>query len=219
MPERDDPAFHEAGSPQLRVGWYRYYFDDGRWEWSAEVQRMHGYDGNDVTPTTALVLAHKHPEDRDRVAATLDDIRRTHRPFNSLHRIIDADGEVRDVAVVGYPLHDGAGVVGAHGVYVDVNPGEAVRQQTISAAIAEIAENRSVIDQAKGILMLVYRLDADRAFDLLKWRSQETNTRLRILAARLISDVLSLDYGDALPTRSTYDELLLTAHLRISESG
>jgi PAS domain S-box-containing protein len=219
MPERDGPASSEAGSPQLRVGWYRYYFADRRWEWSVEVQRMHGYDGHDVSPTMELVLAHKHPDDRDRVAATLEEIRRTHQPFNTTHRIIDTGGEVRDVALVGHPLHDGDGVVGAHGVYVDVTPGDALRQQTISAAVAEIAENRSVIEQAKGMLMLVYRLDADRAFDLLKWRSQETNTRLRHLAAQLTADFLALTYDDTLPTRSTYDELLMTAHLRIPDTG
>ena len=32
--------------------------------------------------------------------------------------------------------------------------------------------------------MVVYRVDADAAFELLKWRSQETNVKLRILAER-----------------------------------
>jgi AmiR/NasT family two-component response regulator len=32
--------------------------------------------------------------------------------------------------------------------------------------IAEIAANRAVIEQVKGILMIVYRIDADAAFDL-----------------------------------------------------
>ncbi|CAN5779987.1 hypothetical protein BH10ACT9_BH10ACT9_14390 [soil metagenome] len=94
-----------------------------------------------------------------------------------------------------------------------------LRQQTISAAAAEIAANRSVIEQAKGMLMLIYRLDADRASDLLKWRSQETNTRLRHLAAQLTAHFLALNYDDTLPTRSTYDELSMTAHLRIPDTG
>jgi hypothetical protein len=51
-----------GGAPQ-RVGWFRFYFNDQRWEWSEQVQRMHGYEPGTVTPTTELVLAHKHPED------------------------------------------------------------------------------------------------------------------------------------------------------------
>jgi len=31
-----------CGSPQ-RAGWFRFYFADQRWEWSEQVQRMHGY--------------------------------------------------------------------------------------------------------------------------------------------------------------------------------
>jgi PAS domain S-box-containing protein len=214
-----DPASPEARSPQLRVGWFRFFFDDQRWEWSAEVQRMHGYEPGEITPTTDLVLSHKHPDDRDRVAALLEEIRTTHQPFNTRHRIIDARGSVHDVAVVGHPLTNDGHVIGTQGFYVDVTPGVAMRQQTISAAVAEIAENRSAIEQAKGMLMLIYRLDADRAFDLLKWRSQETNTRLRNLAVQLTADFLALDFDDTLPTRAEFDEVLLTAHLRITDTG
>lgn len=219
MPDRDDPAALEAGSPQLRVGWFRFLFDDQRWEWSPEVQRMHGYEAGEVKPTTDLVLSHHHPDDRDRVSRLLDEIRTTHRPFNTRHRIIDTHGDEHDVAVVGHPLNDDGQVIGTQGFYVDVTPGLAMRQQTISLAVAEIAENRSAIEQAKGMLMLIYRLDADRAFDLLKWRSQETNTRLRNLAVQLTTDFLALDYDDTLPTRAAFDEVLLTAHLRITDTG
>jgi len=48
-----------AGDPQ-RVGWFRFYFDDDRWEWSPQVEKMHGYLPGTVTPTTEMVLAHKH---------------------------------------------------------------------------------------------------------------------------------------------------------------
>jgi PAS fold len=59
-----------AGGKSQRVGWFRLYFDDERWEWSPEVERMHGYEPGTVQPTTALVLSHKHPEDYEQVAAT-----------------------------------------------------------------------------------------------------------------------------------------------------
>ena len=34
------------------------------------------------------------------------------------------------------------------------------------------------------MLMLVYGIDADTAFDLLRWRSQHTNVKLRLLASK-----------------------------------
>jgi hypothetical protein len=81
--------------------------------------------------------------------------------------------------------------------------------------VAEIAANRAVIEQVKGILMMVYRIDADAAFDLLKWRSQEANIKLRALAEQLLSDFRALNYDDTLPERSMFDQLLLTAHNRV----
>ena len=74
-----------CGRPQ-HAGWFRLYFDGEQWEWSPEVERLHGYEPGTVKPTTGLVLSHKHPEDYEQVAATLEDIRRTHQPFSTRHR-------------------------------------------------------------------------------------------------------------------------------------
>ena len=67
-----------AGDPQ-RVGWFRFYFDDDRWEWSPQVEKMHGYLPGTVNPTTEMVLAHKHPDDYRQIADTLDLIRQALR--------------------------------------------------------------------------------------------------------------------------------------------
>ena len=113
-----------GGTPQ-RVGWYRFYFYDERWEWSPEVEQIHGYQPGTVTPTTRLVLSHKHPDDYEHVAATLDDIRRTHRPFSTRHRIITVQGDTRDIVVIGERLHDNSGeVIGTQGFYIDVTRSE-----------------------------------------------------------------------------------------------
>jgi fructose-specific component phosphotransferase system IIB-like protein len=206
-----------AGGEPQRVGWFRFYFADERWEWSPQVERMHGYDVGTVHPTTDLVLSHKHPDDYGQVAATLDEIRRTSGAFSTRHRIVDTRGEVHHVVVVGDQLFDDAGeVVGTHGFYVDVTPSMTqVRDATVTEAVAEIAEARSGIEQAKGMLMLIYRINADSAFELLRWRSQETNTKLRALAEQIAKDFLELSYDDELPVRAVYDRLLLTAHLRV----
>lgn len=79
------------------IGEYRFYFDEQRWEWSEEVQRLHGYEPGTIAPTTELVLPHKHPDDRAEVATTLDKILWTHEPFSARHRIITVQGDTRDV--------------------------------------------------------------------------------------------------------------------------
>jgi PAS domain S-box-containing protein len=206
-----------AGGEPQRVGWFRFYFADERWEWSPQVERMHGYEPGTVHPTTALVLSHKHPDDYGQVAATLDEIRRTEAAFSTRHRILDTHGDVHHVVVVGDQLFDDAGhVIGTHGFYVDVTPSvNEAHHERVSEAVAEIAEARSGIEQAKGMLMLIYRINADSAFELLKWRSQEANTKLRLLAEQIVRDFLAISYDDVLPARSVYDRLLLTSHLRV----
>ncbi|WP_441962071.1 PAS and ANTAR domain-containing protein [Mycolicibacterium houstonense] len=214
----ESPIEHAlAGGEPQRVGWFRFYFADERWEWSSQVERMHGYEPGTAHPTTELVLSHKHPEDYGQVAATLEEIKRTSGAFSTRHRIIDTAGEVHHVVVVGDQLFDDTGtVIGTHGFYVDVSPSIAqVHEQTVTEAVAEIAEARGIIEQAKGMLMVIYRIKADAAFELLKWRSQETNTKLRLLAEQLAKDFLELDYTEILPNRVVFDRLLLTAHLRV----
>ena len=98
----------------------------------------------------------------------------------------------------------------------DVPSTDRVHQQLVTDAVAEITESRSGIEQAKGMLMLVYRINADAAFDLLKWRSQATNVKLRAIAEQIVEDFLGLAYSDVLPARSLYDQLLLTAHERVN---
>ena len=209
-----------AGGEPQRVGWFRFHFADERWEWSEQVQILHGYQPGTVTPTTELVLSHKHPDDYQQVAATLEEMRRTHRTFSTRHRIIDTQGNVHEVVVIGDQLNDDTGrLIGTHGFYVDVTPTAALTKAIVSAALTEITENRSVIEQAKGMLMLIYRVDADAAFELLRWRSQESNVKLRVLAEQLLADYAALTYEEMLPPRSTFDHLLLTAHQRVDVTG
>ena len=139
-----------AGSPQ-RVGWFRFYFDDPRWEWSDEVQRLHGYQQGTVTPTMELVLSHKHPEDRDKVAATIDRIINTRGVFSGRHRIIDTRGTVHSVIVIGDQFFDDDGAVtGTHGFYLDVSPSMRAREDAITARVGEITEYRAAIERARG---------------------------------------------------------------------
>ena len=219
----EDSSVEQAltGGALQRVGWYRFYFADERWEWSTEVEQIHGYQPGTVTPTTELVLSHKHPDDYPHIAATLDDIRRTHKPFSTRHRIITVQGDVRDVVVIGERFHDNTGeIVGTQGFYLDVTPSAKQRQESITEALAEIADHRAAIEQAKGVLMYIYGIGPDAAFDILKWRSQGANIKLRALAEQLVADVLTLKHDEGSPlSRPTFDQLLLTAHQRVKARG
>ena len=208
------------------TGWFNLYFADERWEWSPEVAEIHGYRPGTVTPTTDLVMRHTHPDDHQKMAAALDFVRRTHQAISTRHRIIDAQGRIRDVIVLAEQLCDDTGAeIGLHGFYVDVTPGQQdgrprsrEYQRQVSDAVAEIAVSRGPIEQVKGMLMLAYRIDERQAFNLLKWRSHETKVKLRALAVQLVADLAELDHDDTLPSRSSIDRLLLTAHLRIGSS-
>jgi PAS domain S-box-containing protein len=175
-----------AGGSQ-RVGRFRFFIEGQRWEWSDAVARMHGYESSEaIQPTTELLLRHKHSDDRQQVAAALDRVLRG-EPFSSRHRIIDTAGHTRTVVVVGDSLFDNTGaVVGTTGFYVDVT--EAV-QSDITAVLSEAATARARIEQAKGVLMAAYGISAERAFDILVWRSQETNCKLRDLATRFLAAI------------------------------
>ncbi|MGA4789939.1 PAS and ANTAR domain-containing protein [Nocardia sp. AB354] len=199
-----------------RVGSFRFWFATRRWEWSEEVYRMHGYTPGSVVPTTELLLAHKHPDDRDDVAARIARAVDLGESFSSRHRFIDTAGQVHHVMVVADRLYDDAGVViGTGGFYIDLTETLAESErETLSAALPDVIEHRAVIEQAKGVLMRMYRVNAEQAFKILSWRSQETNTKLRDLAAQLVAELETLP--EAQPqTLTAFDHLLLTAHTRI----
>ncbi|KAA0108977.1 PAS and ANTAR domain-containing protein [Mycolicibacterium sp. P1-5] len=215
---RNGRARSLADGELSRVGWVRYFFDEDRWEWSDEVARMHGYEPGTVTPTTELVVSHKHPEDRQEIVDLLKQVRHTRKAFSTRHRIRDRHGRMHHVIVVGNQLRDEAGeVIGSDGFYVDLTGDVNTAQAQLSHEVEDIAARRSPIEQAKGMLMMVYSIDADAAFDLLRWRSQESNVKLRDLAQQITSDFLGVAHNGAMPARSVYDELLMTAHVRVGQ--
>ena len=76
------------------------------------------------------------------------------------------------MVVIGERLRDNCGnVIGSQGLYVDLSD---VEDGTVDDAIADFTEHRAFIEQAKGVLMMTYGIPAERAFDILVWRSQES---------------------------------------------
>jgi hypothetical protein len=92
-------------------------------------------------------------------------------------------------------------------------------QAHITAAVAEIAQNRAAIEQAKGMLILLYGVDEESAFTLLRKLSENENIKLRALAEQLVADCGALGGDRELPCRSVYDKLLQTLHDRVSATA
>ncbi|WNG89236.1 PAS and ANTAR domain-containing protein [Mycobacterium sp. ITM-2016-00317] len=200
----------------LHIGGFRFWFVGQRWEWSDEVARMHGYEPGTVTPTTELLLSHKHPDDRRHVQELLDRALHSGGAFSSRHRLLDTYHREHSVLVLGDRMFDDSGaVVGTEGYYVDLTDAlDQTRRDVLNTSLPDLFAARAAIEQSKGALMLVYRIDEGQAFELLQWRSQQTNTKLRALAGQIVAEFHRVELrGDDL--RRQFDHLLLTAHQRV----
>ena len=172
-----------------QTGRFVFHVRESRWEWDDDVFAIHGYAPGEVEPTTELIMRHKHEQDRELVERTIAEASASGAPFNVYYRIV-VGGEIRNVVLVGEGqfAEDALGTVDRLvGYYLDLTPElEAETAAAADAAVAASAKARDKIEQAKGILMLGYGLDADAAFAMLKWWSRNRNVKVREVAERLI---------------------------------
>ncbi|WP_111766060.1 ANTAR domain-containing protein [Nakamurella deserti] len=194
------------------VGTYRYRRATDTWWWSDEVYVLHGFRPGEVVPTSALLLAHKHPQDRAMVQHVIDVEIPATGSYCFRHKIVDAQRRVRTVIAVGQSDRDPetAEVIGLSGYFVDLTESERVHAAVAVANAFELSlEHRIVIEQAKGALMAVYGLAPDDAFTLLSTRSQLLNVKVRELAARMMRQLAAGGRVDAAPDpRTTVADVL-----------
>ncbi|MBO0609019.1 PAS and ANTAR domain-containing protein [Myceligenerans salitolerans] len=198
------------GGTRPPVGRYRLDLATGEWAWSDEVYLMHGFEPGEIVPTTPLMLSHKHPDDRGRVDGVLRRAAETGQTFSSVHRIRDAHGSTRTLAVTGQGRRDPATgrVTELIGYFIDVTDSHrAAAQRDATASIKASAEHRAVIEQAKGMLMAVYGVEELEAFELLREASNRTNIAVRDLADRLVELIAGPDVT-VFPTREAIDAFL-----------
>lgn len=86
-------------------------------------------------------------------------------------------------------------------------------------AVYEFSANRASIEQAKGMLMFVYGIDADEAFAVLREQSQQHNVKLRLIAQQVSKDLVELARTSSPLRRIEHDLLLRSAHQRISHAA
>ncbi|HSU48198.1 MAG TPA: PAS and ANTAR domain-containing protein [Arthrobacter sp.] len=157
-------------------------------QWSDGMYRLHGYHRGEVVPTLELVFAHKHPDDRERCEEIVAQVSKTGGYFCMYHRIVDARGKTRRVLTSGEAVLGPEGSVAAlEGVVVDLSRTlQRETEQTAREAVAGATATRTVIDQARGILMGQLKLGSDDAFQLLVSASSRRNVKLVVVAAELV---------------------------------
>ena len=78
---------------------------------------------------------------------------------------------------------------------------------------------RAVIEQAKGMLMLVHGFDADEAFDALRSHSQEHNVKLQLLAEQIVKDLVELARTTGSTPTPGVNTLMLGARERVANAA
>lgn len=176
------------GDNECVAGTYHADVEGWKLQWSDGMYQLHGYRRGDVVPTLELLYSHKHPEDRPRCEAIVAQVAQTGGYFAMYHRIIDAKGRTRRVLTSGEGIVDDDGKVTAlEGVMVDLTSTlQRETEKTARDAVAGATQTRSVVDQARGILMGQLKMDADDAFKMLVSTSSHRNVKLVVVAAELV---------------------------------
>ncbi|NUP60040.1 MAG: ANTAR domain-containing protein, partial [Pseudarthrobacter sp.] len=176
------------GGDESDAGTFRVELEGRKILWSDGMFRLHGYRRGEVVPTLGLVLAHKHPEDRSKCEEILAHVARTGGFFCMYHRIVDARGRTRRVLTSGEGILDAEGKVCVlEGVTVDLTRTlQRETERTARDAVAGATSTRTIIDQARGILMGQLKLGSDEAFQMLVSASSHRNVKLVVVAAELV---------------------------------
>jgi PAS domain S-box-containing protein len=199
-----------AGGIKPPVGRYELDLASGTWEWSDEVYEMHGFEPGEIVPTTPLILSHKHPDDRSRVDGVLQRAAETGEPFSSVHRILDAKGRSRTLAVTGQGRRafTSGRVTELFGYFIDVTEvqRDAVAREA-TASIKASAEQWSGIEQAKGVLMVIYGIEDEAAMSVLREASNRSNIAVRDVAYSLVHLFSGSDVTEV-PSREAIEKFL-----------
>lgn len=166
-----------------------FYLDvaTGRFEWSEEVFQIHGYSPGEVVPTLDLLLAHKHPQDREHIRRIIADLCSRGGRRAMFHRIIDSRGREHHVFTAAEACEDSGRITGMRGFTVDLSRTvESANRHAADQAIRGMYASREIIEQAKGIIMGLRGGTPEQAFSLLAGRSQNANIKLATLAAQLV---------------------------------
>ncbi|WP_336030276.1 ANTAR domain-containing protein [Geodermatophilus sp. FMUSA9-8] len=178
---------------------WRYDRATGEWQWSEEMCVLHGLPPSGATPSTEVLVAAQHPDDRPRTIDALSAAVTAGQAFCLSVRLRLPGTVERTVVLLGEPRLDGEGrVAGVEGLVVDNPavgagaPGPAavdrvLELETELAQLRTAMTSRAPIEQAKGVLMLLTGCGEQPAFDLLAHISSHVHRKVRDVALDLVA--------------------------------
>ena len=95
-----DHRYEHVEAPAGIKGGFRFSLTDGTWWWSPGMYALHGYRQTQlrrVAPSTRLILSHRHPADRQAMAAAWAHLLADGKLAAFHYRIVGADGITRPV--------------------------------------------------------------------------------------------------------------------------
>lgn len=180
-------SYPPEASGQCLAGTFYLDIATGRCEWSEEMFQIHGYSPGEVVPTLDLLLAHKHPQDREPIRRIVAELCTRGGRQASFHRLTDSRGREHRVLTVAETIGEAGNITALHGFTVDLSrPLQTENRQAADEAIRGMYASREVIEQAKGVIMGLRGGTPDQAFSVLSGRSQNSNVKLAVVAAQLV---------------------------------
>lgn len=175
------------GEANCAAGTFHYDAVSGELRWSDDIYALHGYARGEIVPTIELLYSHKHPEDRDRCREVFEAACVSGGYFCSYHRLIDSRLREHRVITAGEAVVESGVLQRADGFIIDLTSTlhwetERAAREAVEGAVG----TRATIEQAKGILMGILRINSEAAFDLLSIHSQHTNIKVCSTAADLV---------------------------------
>ena len=168
------------------AGRFRHDRATDAWWWSPEMFAVLGLDSCTTVPGTEALVRQLHPDDRVRTQDALT-AAGTSRAFAVEGR---AQGGRRFVLVIEPEVDPEGRVVAVTGVCADLTAGrqpgsDDARVHALETEVEQLRAamaSRAVIEQAKGILMLLISCGDRTAFDLLGHISSHTHRKVRDVA-------------------------------------
>ncbi|MEO5982271.1 MAG: PAS and ANTAR domain-containing protein [Pedococcus sp.] len=159
-----------------------FSYDVGKasWTWAAGLRELHGL-GSSEEPTTEEFLARMHQGDRVVMISRFQHHLEHAGPYACSYRMRDASGHQRRLIFVGQSEAVAGVVKRLSGFVVDITePAREFGREAVAAS----ALHRSTVEQAKGALMLAFKVDDGGAAGLLQ--AYASRHRLTTLAVATV---------------------------------